>query len=192
MVTPGESATNAQKRAEVAQKNLETLDYFVTRARRVEEHSLAKDKERLEKWASGSFSVRQTEKLTLAIWSLPDEEYLDSLAARCRPFILQRDAVQYGKVLNALKYFINNDDAELQGYVQSLRAGWRRLDPDNDDMLAYLSSIGPVGGLLGKQVTDRDLAYAWLYGDLIHAERDKIVGVGDLPSISGFKLEFCS
>jgi hypothetical protein len=38
--------------------------------------------------------------------------------------------------------------------------------------------VGPVGGRLGELVSDKALAYAWLYGDLVHADDDVTERVG--------------
>ncbi|MDW5323700.1 hypothetical protein [Plantactinospora sp. KLBMP9567] len=53
---------------------------------------------------------------------------------------------------------------------QKIREGWRPLDPGDRRTLGYESRTGLVTGALGKLVTDKELAYAWLYGDLVHAD----------------------
>ena len=122
-------------------------------------------------WARGTVQITQVEgKQPILRHDLPDEEALDSLAARCRPFILQTDTVYYGKALKALGYFLRNDDEAFAGNIKALRADWQRLDPSSTDPLGYLSRTGKIGDPLGEAVSARSLAYAWLYGDLVHAD----------------------
>jgi hypothetical protein len=147
------------------------LATFILRARRVEEHSLAADRAQLLDWAQGKakLTVRTDGGLSELAIDLPDEEALDSLAARCRPFILNNESVYHAKVMNAFGYLLRQNQ-DLMAKVQGLKAGWRRLGPSSKAALAYDSQIGATGGPLGIPVTDVALAYAWLYGDLVHAD----------------------
>ncbi|MES9607081.1 hypothetical protein [Actinomadura sp. NPDC000929] len=155
----------------VQERNIATLQWFVTRARRVEEHSLATDKDRLLAWAQGTITVTQTaDKKAMIRQELPEEESLDSLAARCRPFILENDTVHYNKVLKALSYFARRENEQIAAAIKELRSDWRQLDVSSEDPLGYTSRTGKVGSPLGDPVAARALAYAWLYGDLVHAD----------------------
>lgn len=157
----------------VEERHLAVLKRFVIRARRVEEHSLAEDRALLHDWASAKMQYRQVEGEPTGTlrWQLPPEEPLDSLAARCRPFILQNDEVYWHKVLSAVGYFLRDRDADdLAAHVQSQRSAWRRLDKDSPDDLGYLSQAGRGGHGLGEPINSKTLAYAWLYGDLVHAD----------------------
>lgn len=155
----------------VRERYLATLRWFITRARRVEEHSLAADKDQLLAWAQGTMTVTQTAgKQATMRQEFPEEEALDSLAARCRPFILSTDTVYYGKVLKALGYFVRLENEKLAAATRGLRADWQRLDVSSEDPLGYISRVGKAGSPLGDPVAARALAYAWLYGDLVHAD----------------------
>ncbi|MEU8001441.1 hypothetical protein AB0B66_09810 [Catellatospora sp. NPDC049111] len=162
------TAPDQQKLTENAYTVLAT---FILRARRVEAHSLAADRTRLLDWAQGKakLTVRTDGGPAELAIDLPEEEALDSLAARCRPFILNNETVYHAKVMNALGY-LTRGEQDLADKLQTLKAGWRRLDPSTKTALAYDSQTGPVGGRLGAPVTDVALAYAWLYGDLVHAD----------------------
>ncbi|MGV9976508.1 hypothetical protein ACWDUH_02380 [Micromonospora wenchangensis] len=103
-------------------------------------------------------------------WDLPDEETLDSLAARCRPFLLKGDPVYHAKVTNALGFFIQDAPDAIREDHRKIRESWRPLDPGDRRTLGYESRTGFVAGELGELVTDKELAYAWLYGDLVHAD----------------------
>ena len=52
--------------------------------------------------------------------SYPPVEPLESLAARCRPFLLEQDAVHYLSVLKSLM-FSAKDRVEVQRAVKALR-----------------------------------------------------------------------
>lgn len=174
------------KPEDVEQRYLACLNLFATRARRVEEHSLASDKDQLLAWAQGAIKLQFGSSPTVS-WDLPDEEALDSLAARCRPFVLKGDPVHYGKVSNALGYFVRSEDDPLRIALSGVKAAWQKLDPDNKDYLGYESSVGKIGAPLGTAVTDKALAYAWLYGDLVHADSDIIERVGEHDIDSRFQ-----
>jgi hypothetical protein len=163
--------TDEIEAAVVRERHIATLRWFVTRARRVEGHSLAADKKRLLAWAQGTMTVTQTAgQQAMMRQEFPEEEALDSLAARCRPFILSTDTVYYGKVLKALGYFVRRENEKLEAAIRELRADWQRLDVSSDDPVGYISRVGKVGSPLGDPVAAKALAYAWLYGDLVHAD----------------------
>ncbi|MGH3517876.1 MAG: hypothetical protein ACRDQ7_10775 [Haloechinothrix sp.] len=146
------------------------LGTFVLRARRVEEHSLAADRQKLLMWAQGRANlIIRTDGPNELVWDLPEEEALDSLAARCRPFILSRESVYHASVMKALGYLLR-DHEPLKQDLQGLKVSWKRLDPSSTNALGFDSQTGPVGGRLGPPVTDITLAYGWLYGDLVHAD----------------------
>ena len=150
---------------------LDTLDVFTYRARRVEAHSLAADKKALLALAQGTlkFEMAADGSKGWMVTDLPAEEAMESLASRCRPFVLEGDTVHYASVLNALGYYVQKD-TELATVVREQRQRWTRLRRDQAEPLGYISRTGPVDGDLGAHVNDRDLAYRWLYGDLIHAD----------------------
>lgn len=166
-----------EKKADVAARSLARVTLFVTRARRVEEHSLAADKPKLLGWARGEMTVTVADGRAMLSRQFPPEELLDSLAARCRPFILNNDPVYHQRVGRALSYLLRGD-TDRSRQLTDLRADWDRLDPSDTSALGYLARVGPVGGSLEPAVTDKALALAWLYGDLVHADDDITERVG--------------
>ena len=164
------------------ERQLALLEWFVVRARRVEEHSLARDKDQLLVWAQGTFTLSGVDghPPSTARWHLPPEEPLDSLAARCRPFVLKNDPVHWAKVTQALGYFLRVPGSEdLATAVQKLRTAWRDLDKDTPGFVVFESRAGDQSGNLGELVGAKALAYAWLYGDLVHADDDVLERVGE-------------
>lgn len=157
---------------EVEERNLRILSWFVVRARRVEEHSLLADTTKLVTWASGTMRLTQVENEPTATltWDLPPEEGLDSLAARCRPFILAGDTVYWSTVTGAIGYYLRDPADPMAIGLKHIRAAWAKLDKSASGPLAFESRAGDVADGLGEIVTDKELAYAWLYGDLVHAD----------------------
>jgi hypothetical protein len=86
-----------------------------------------------------------------------------------RPFVLQDESVHHSKVTTALGYLVQGH-AERAQQVKDLKPRWRRLDRSSDGYLGYTSRTGKLGHPLGDPVADLRLAYAWLYGDLVHAD----------------------
>jgi hypothetical protein len=154
---------------ELASRQVTAVSAFVTRARRVEEHSLASDKERLFRWAEGTMTFRHfSDGRAMVRVNTPDEEALDSMGARCRPFVLKKDPVHYAKVMKAVKYFVRGSDLQEPAEDQTFR--WRRLDPESEDLIAYGVRASVEDGAFSATASDKVLAYAWLYGDLVHAD----------------------
>lgn len=152
------------------------LDAFVLRARRVRAHSLAADPDALEgltkpKW---HIVVDETTGAATVTRYLPPEESVESLAARVRPLILQRDPVHYGRVLNALGLLLQGNPetaADALAYVKWLRGQWSAINSDSDESRAYSIQKGRVDGEgPTSDISDNSLAFAWFYGDVVHAD----------------------
>lgn len=159
--------------AEPNERFRDVLEVFVYRARRTEAHSLAADKESLLGLARKTINFEVEDgaegQKAWVVFELPPEETMESLASRCRPFVLPGDTVHYSAVLNALGYFVRQDQ-ELIDALDGERKRWSKLRRDHPEPLGYLSSVGPVGEAQGPKIADRELAYRWLYGDLVHAD----------------------
>lgn len=148
------------------------------RARRIEEHSLVRDRERLRQHARGSM------KLELDIAGnatlrreLPPEEYFESLAARLRPLVLTSESICYKWVLSAITTVVygNNPDRAKElakGEVKALRNAWGAADVERRESapLFTLQYANTVTGEVTPTVTDMQLAAGWLYSDLVHVD----------------------
>ena len=157
----------------LAEQQQACLEFFVLRARRVELHSLAADQEQIVRWATHQMTMEGTASgRTWLVQRLPREELLESLAARVRPFILQRDPIHYGKVLTAIGYLLNPEDRETaKPTIDQLRKMWRQVNPDSRQLRAYSAQVTETGtGETSDALSSDRLAFAWIYGDTIHAD----------------------
>lgn len=139
------------------------------RARLVQEHSLAADRDILEKHAAWTMSFRLTQnrntgERTVAMVPAPllPTEQVESAAARVRPVFLSSDGVHYDKVLNALGE-VAASSAGLKKNVEGLRAKFRAADPDYPDGR-------PTEPRSAPSMTNKQVAGAWLYGHLLHED----------------------
>ena len=159
---------------EVLARHKRCLELFTVRARRVEAHSLARDKDELHRLATGNFDVEanpETGRATLRR-SFPPEEVVESAAARVRPFILDRDAIYHGKVTAALGAFaVGNERATAE--VTKAKSWWKVIDPRSEQVRGYAIQRITVDGE-ADYVSDNVLAFAWIYGDTIHADEQPI------------------
>lgn len=148
---------------------LRTISRFVLRARLVQEHSLAADKDTLEKHAAWTMSFRLTHILKTgerAVAMVPapllPTEQVESAAARVRPVFLYSDGVHYDRVLNALGESAASS-AGLKEKLEGLRAKFRAADPDYPDGR-------PTEPRSKPSMTNKEVAGAWLYGQLLHED----------------------
>lgn len=166
MVEPAAKGVDEQARA--------TLAAFVLRARRVGEHSLASDPVALGHLCKPSWQVTlsHVDGQATVRRTLPDEESVESLAARVRPVILQDDPVHHGKVLNALSYMLKDVPHEpAKAYIKWLRNQWKTINSKSEEVRAYRLEKGPADRSAAPTViSDNSLAFAWFYGDVVHAD----------------------
>lgn len=152
-----------------------TIAAFTLRARRIEEHSVLQDKERVLAWASVQwhFGARPDGRMEL-VQELPDEEVFESAAARVRPILLQGDPVSHTKLIPALSYFLQDADEDIRKTLASLRADWKRLLPTGGAQRAYKVIVAGPGIPEDLQAaSDSELAMGWFYGDVVHADTDR-------------------
>lgn len=104
----------------------------------------------------------------------PPEEALESLASRVRPLILNSEPIYYSTVFDALEEVIGANRLNEVIDVAWWRARWHDAIDGNATAQAY--AVISDGGM----VTDRTLMYAWLYGDVVHANTRKAPAVAAL------------
>ncbi|MFE5494727.1 hypothetical protein ACFQ7Z_32875 [Streptomyces virginiae] len=156
---------------EIEQRHRSNLEAFVLRARRVEEHSLAADWKGLVALGAGSMKVTVIGEQAVLRQELPSEELVESATARVRPLLLEEDPCAYLKALAAVGYFCRDLPRETSE-VKAKRAEWRaRTKPAPDS--GYTVMVGNTTTGQTASLTDHDLAWAWIYGDVVHHDPDK-------------------
>ena len=108
--------------------------------------------------------------------ALPDEEVLESAAARVRPIILQREKCYYGDVLNALGLLVEN--TEVRAGLRPLRERWdARVRPDKVDQSAIPTSMVLNEATGQSAAMDQvRLGLSWVYGDVVHHNLESYPG----------------
>lgn len=156
------------------------IEAFVVRARRVEAHSLAQDRELCSKIGSVTWKVTvRSNGETTFTQELPPEEQVESAAARLRPLILNDEDAYGPKALKAIKWFLRGKSTDrIDQFVSEFSALWSRFDSNSEDAQAYMSQRWAVDGSEPiTNVSDNVLAFAWLYGDVVHADSERLAAV---------------
>jgi hypothetical protein len=164
------------RKQQVEEGHRKTLSAFVLRARRVEAHSLAADRDALQKLASVEMKMqfRVGEEMAVLVQRFPPEEQVESAAARVRPLILQGDPVHFAQVMIALNYFSkDSDDDSLKEGVVAVKKKWSRIKPRGKDMLGSSTQIEDAAGNKSDFLSDNELGFGWIYGDVVHADEDR-------------------
>jgi hypothetical protein len=157
------------------------IEDFLLRSRRVLSHSLIREQAALmQELHNGHLTIKVTvntktgEESYVRVSEYPPEEALESLASRVRPLILSKETIYYGKVLDALEAVVGTDKLNEEIDLAWWHNYWREVVDANLDAQAYW-----VATRSGK-VNDRKLMYAWLYGDVIHAQTPRSPVIRDL------------
>ncbi|MFY1659316.1 hypothetical protein [Micromonospora sp. WMMD1274] len=153
----------------------ELLGRFVLRARRVHAHSLVQDWDELLYHARGEFQVNIDISGRMSIRRrLPErEEVFESLASRVRPLTVRSEPVYYVKVFTAIDRLLGDrqGDEPHRERLQQLRRAWEAAEIQGTQAQAYaLQSARIDGSEATNLVSDTQLAAAWLYADLVHAD----------------------
>jgi hypothetical protein len=165
------------KPADVSDQQMAKIEAFVVRARRIAAHSLAADPQVLLDLNRGELKVvLEPDGTARLCQKYPPEEQLESLAARVRPVMLDKEPVYLPGVLKALGYFLREAPEHLET-CQALRQRWEDVDPRSGKLAAYRVEHNRTDGIASTSVaSDSELALAWLYGDVIHADPQTTVG----------------
>ncbi|WP_159230983.1 hypothetical protein [Mycolicibacterium vanbaalenii] len=157
------------------------IEGFLLRTRRVMAHSLIREQAALmSKLHSGQVTIWVTvntktgeESHRLQV-EYPPEEALESLASRVRPLILSSEPIYYARALDALEQLVGTEALNEEIDLTWWRDYWRAVIDANLAAQAYWVAT-PSG-----TTTDRKLMYAWLYGDVIHAQSRRSSVIRDL------------
>ncbi|WP_433679695.1 hypothetical protein [Nocardia sp. CA-119907] len=156
------------------------LKAFVLRARRITAHSLWREqKELLEKLHAGQMNVtvtldHQTGEVTYVHREeFPEEELLESLAARIRPLILKSEELYDSRVLDSIAARV--PAASFPDYILPIE-DWHKLwavVATRDESAQAYFIVTDRGA-----ASDQDLTYAWLYGDVVHGDDKEVESKG--------------
>lgn len=153
----------------------EILRRFVVRARRVKAHSQVQNWEDLLRHVEGSLDVRLDISGRIAFTRrLPaEEESFESLASRVRPLTLKSEPVYYVKVFDAINRILDDRDIDkrFRSRIRELRQAWDASEIQGTQVQSYTVQSVRIDGTEATQaVSDTQLAAAWLYADLVHAD----------------------
>lgn len=167
----------AEPDAEQLRVHVTRIEAAVRRARRVESHSLVRDKDRLLAWAQQRTTLKAVGGVPVEMSrALPPVEALESLAGRCRPFLLANDAIHYPRVFKSLGYFVQTEP-HLSELLRTMRSSWSTAERQNDDPLGAVVKRPDLEGGFDEGKSMKDLGYAWLYSDLAHSHEDERLAV---------------
>lgn len=161
--------------ADPSQQQLAILSTFVLRARRVAAHSLVQDEEVFRGLATGQMRIEFEGDQVFIVKQYPPEEQIESAAARVRPLLLQGDPTHWAKVLNALGFFAKGNASAIE-HLGKLRKGWRAVSEDQGDEGRSIQLVSPDGKET-EPTSDLKLAYAYIYGDVVHHDEQRIASV---------------
>jgi hypothetical protein len=157
-----------------------TLRSFLDRADRVLAGSIA-NRDDLDKLGS-SFGVRVTadaagRRSTRVLRAIPDEELIVAAASRIRPLLLKNESIHFDKVTGAIGRLTMEAGEADRTSVSELKESWRSV------ATATRWTILVGNKLAGREwpsMSDREIAFCWLYGDVVHADDDKRAAVAHL------------
>ncbi len=163
-------------RPAVRQLHERRLTAFVLRARRVRAHSLAQDLAALHKLQHPQWKItRRTNSDTVMLRTeYPPEEQVESAAARIRPLLLEDDDTHFSKAIAALKYFAREGGApdRIRDGLKAFNKTWMAAASEKSVRLTYEVRI-KQGEAPEESMNDRRLAFAWIYGDVVHADAER-------------------
>lgn len=149
------------------------IERFVIRARRVKAHSLVQSGQ-VENYATLSKTITMGEDGTTTIHDniLADEEALESLAARLRPLIVDKESIYFKKVISAIRNCVSNaaltsDDWDQLDSTEKWFIG--RYEKKNTKIYS-VQLVNPDGIPQTDHLSDARIAESWAYIDLVHAD----------------------
>lgn len=106
---------------------------------------------------------------------IPPELELDALAARSRPLFLERDRCGFDKGLSALKRLVRDSgEPNTQEYLKAIADlvdGWKRVRDQESSRYEVIQQDAAEGAPV-RSWQQTELASAWQYGDLVHADQE--------------------
>lgn len=180
----------------------EILGRFVVRARRVEDHSLVKSGD-VERYATPrmTLSVNEAGNVSIQHHVCADEESIESLTTRLRPFIVKSESIYLPKIFDVIcaqapSELLSENEDEILKTIKS----WFLHRYEQKDSERYgVQHIGKDGEPLTDLLSDALLADAWIYTDTVHAdpkgkkaEAQKLSYADRYRAASSYSCEFAS
>ncbi|OZC83881.1 hypothetical protein CH254_23605 [Rhodococcus sp. 06-412-2C] len=157
---------------------------FVLRARRVKAHSMYLDPEMVRRVGEVEFRLERDSECVWLLQELPPEEVVESAAARLRPLILQDEDAHHGKMISALKRFLRGvtlpdvpggPPTDSSVFLSKLKGEWAEFDSNGRIAQAYsVQSSRASDGQTSEVLADNVLAFAWIYGDVVHGDSERL------------------
>ncbi|WP_146194737.1 hypothetical protein [Bifidobacterium callitrichidarum] len=148
------------------------LHTFVIRARRVQEHSMVKDHS-VYKYQKPQLKWVATSTRVSVEVNLPDnEEVMESLVSRLRPYILSSESIFLPKVFTSVHTVLKNQEiseddwSSLQRFEDAFNHAYT-----SSDRILYKSFVSKDDSV--TELTDHWLAESWLYIDSVHSDPHK-------------------
>lgn len=174
------------------QKAQARVEAFIVRARRIEAHSLFGDRPNLMSLARVRMDFKITEapdgsQTVRMRQEFPPEEQVESLAARVRPLMLSD--LNFRAVLNAVGLLSKDaPDPLVKTHLDAIRTMWNKLMLDNEALSGYSVSVGSTDQPdFSQSLTDTALAKAWIYGDVVHADPDRLAASAEFGVAERFR-----
>lgn len=153
---------------------IDILERFVTRARRIEAHSLVKS-QKVKEFAQPKYTLRFSgSSVSIRLNSRPeDEEVFESLAARVRPCIVDSEPIQLEKVVAAICVLAKELELSekqiklLDGVVEWYES---HIAPHSYAPIAGHEEIEKPASNEVTPASDTLLGLGWFYADLVHAD----------------------
>lgn len=151
----------------------EILGRFVVRARRVEDHSLVKSAD-VKRYATpkATLSVNETGNMSIQHHVCTNEESIESLATRLRPFIVASEPIYLPNILDAIYTQAPNKSlSENEAEILETTKSWFLHRYEKKDSKRYgVQLMREDGEPLTDLLSDALLAEAWIYTDAVHAD----------------------
>lgn len=157
----------------------------------MEEHSLASDRAALVDLAHMKSKVEVERSTGKATWiqAFPPEEQVESAAARVRPLILDQDPTHYARAFNALGYLLQAAGAPepVMKNLKGLKAEWAAIKPKGKHVRGYSVEVSRAGSEDAELLADNVLGFAWIYGDVVHSDADRLAETHTFGVVERFR-----
>jgi len=156
-----------------------TLDQFHDRAQRVLDCRIAQreDLATLGTQIHVLLSVQQGRHQVT--WEAAGEEEIESAAVRIRPLFLKDETVFHAKVMNALLHLTQQGPDSHRALLREGKKAWAGHKGGYRWKMTSAIVDGPP--LMGRMLSDREIARDFMYGDLVHADPDARARLKHVP-----------